>query len=594
MMNFSIALVTLLLPSAVSAQRQLRTERGKPSVDEKRPQPDKITSVVERPQPDKFTSTIDFDVEVKPIKPPIGFLRPTQRPTRKIDNQEANAVRAPVPGLKEQHKRPSLRFLPPALNFCTQMMKDCPRESHPIIASKSTPRPYFAHRFPAICEKPNPYAPGTCVYPGPTSSPTIAAITTDAPTTCLCASPGIVPDECELDILIDMMEMDVALNHNLAHSTKITTEGGANGCLMNFPPMRLEPENNFLNDPLNHLEAIKNNWHSHPDTCIDVSSADMLQFAMFFVVVRQSNLIEPLNLGTPNVIAKRNLLKTGFAWGRPDETQCDTMWVDNLPGFSPPNDGNIAGPNGRCAAAGGEIKTKMMDRNGFTAEEATVLIGAHTIGLVRNTFGSGSFAGPWVSDGADNATPDGPVFNNKYHDFLINTIVANDASQFAAPSPGIVPFTMQFGDWFRDVPNDLDHLDTDIALAFPSENLGMHPDFSVHSAAFAGNNAFFLSKFMAAMDKMGKLGVSVTLQPANAPCSCSSRRRLQEDNGFGKSFISLNDALALARDLGNATSWALMQNLDTQQGRIEEIQKLTTPEHVIGTPRDSKLFDGQS
>ena len=204
----------------------------------------------------------------------------------------------------------------------------------------------------------------------------------------------------------------------------------------------------------------------------------------------------------------------------------------------------------------------------------------------------------WVSDGADNATPDGPVFNNKYHDFLINTIVANDASQFAAPSPGIVPFTMQFGDWFRDVPNDLDHLDTDIALAFPSENPGMHPDFSVHSAAFAGSNAFFLSKFMAAMEKMGKLGVTVALQPASTPCSCSSRRRLQEENnGLGKSSISLEDALVLARDLGNATSWALMQNLDTQQGRIEEIRELTTPERVISIdpPKDtgSRLFDGK-
>ena len=79
-----------------------------------------------------------------------------------------------------------------------------------------------------------------------------------------------------------------------------------------------------MNDPLNHLEAIKNNWHSHPDTCINVSSADMLQFAMFFAVVRQSNMIEPLNLATPNVIAKRNLLKTGFAWGRPDEVRPET------------------------------------------------------------------------------------------------------------------------------------------------------------------------------------------------------------------------------------------------------------------------------
>ena len=121
----------------------------------------------------------------------------------------------------------------------------------------------------------------------------------------------------------------------------------------------------------------------------------------------------------------------------------------------------------------------------------------------------------------------------------------------------------------------------------------MHPDFSVHSAAFAGSNAFFLSKFMAAMDKMGKLGVSVALQPASTPCSCSSRRRLQDRNDFGKSFISLNDALVLARDLGNATSWALMQNLDTQQGRIEEIQKLTTPERVIDPPKDTGLFGGK-
>ena len=89
----------------------------------------------------------------------------------------------------------------------------------------------------------------------------------------------------------------------------------------------------------------------------------------------------------------------------------------------------------------------------------------------------------WVTDGADNATPDGPVFNNKYHDFLINTIVANDASQFAAASPGIVPFTMQFPDWFRDVPNDLDHLDTDIAVSVL--------DYACHSCA-CSNSSFQL------------------------------------------------------------------------------------------------------
>ena len=53
-----------------------------------------------------------------------------------------------------------------------------------------------------------------------------------------------------------------------------------------------------------------------------------------------------------------------FKWGRPDEDNCDIMWTDNLPGFSPGTSNDL---QDRCIAAGGEIKEKMMDRNGFTA-----------------------------------------------------------------------------------------------------------------------------------------------------------------------------------------------------------------------------------
>ena len=118
-------------------------------------------------------------------------------------------------------------------------------------------------------------------------------------------------------------------------------------------------------------QDIKDFWNNHPQTCIDVSSADIIQFAAFFALVRQSQ-------GQGLTPAKRDIL-TGntpalgnviFHWGRPDEANCDTLWTDNLPGFSPAGGSSI--PT-RCTAAGGEIKEKMMDRNGFTARKLLLL-----------------------------------------------------------------------------------------------------------------------------------------------------------------------------------------------------------------------------
>merc|ERR1712127_981085 len=138
-------------------------------------------------------------------------------------------------------------------------------------------------------------------------------------------------------------------------------------------------------------------------------------------------------------------------------------------------------------------------------EEATALIGAHTIGLLRNTFGS--FGGPWVPSGADNATPEGPIMNNEFHDFLKNGIAQNNVADFVSnPLPSVAPFTIVFPDWFKDQPMNRNHLDTDVVLAFPSN--GAHPDYAPATAAFANDNAVFLSKFFQALQKMSSLGVT--------------------------------------------------------------------------------------
>lgn len=218
---------------------------------------------------------------------------------------------------------------------------------------------------------------------------------------CECTDPSIIPDWCEVDVLIDIMETHVLAAHELLpqwlrasfHDAgtfdKDANVGGANGCLLNHLPMRNEPENAFLHLPLNTLMDIKNEWENHPSTCISISSSDLLQFAAFFATIRQTQIPESLTSGTPTVAAKRDRLKQ-FLWGRQDERNCDILWVENLPSNPSTSGGGIPG---RCTAAGREIKTKMMNKNGFTAEEATVLIGAHTIGMIRNTFGPG-FAGP--------------------------------------------------------------------------------------------------------------------------------------------------------------------------------------------------------
>jgi hypothetical protein len=242
------------------------------------------------------------------------------------------------------------------------------------------------------------------------------------------------------------------------------------------------------------------------------------------------------------------------------------------------------------------------------SEEATALIGAHSIGMTRHTFGS-TLAGPvskqymlylilnkssssfiisqlhdpryacasshfviicssyiisqWVPSGADNATPCelhrcgifahdcrlplshtsifivvfllcsvGPKFGNAFHNFLEYSIVEDDAISF---STNIAIFNNPFGTWMRvdpgppaGFPMGLNFLDTDIALAFPSLDLTRHPDFDGYTTTFADDESTFLGTFFKALEKMGQLGVTVTLKHATIciPCGDSFKGEL--------------------------------------------------------------------
>ena len=349
--------------------------------------------------------------------------------------------------------------------------------------------------------------------------------------------------------------------HDAGTFNQGTGEGGANGCLMSHPAMRNEPENGFLDVAINTLEAIKNNWENLENTCIDVSGADVIQFAGLFAAVRQT--------GTPGITASKIAQLLQFEWGRPDEGSCQVRWCRNLPDFDLGTENVL--PT-RCMMAGKEIKEKMMDSNGFTSEEATALIGAHTIGLTRNRFNA-HLAAPWVENGADNFTPEGPVFSNSFFDFLENRIIANSTTEFALNK---APFTQLFPNWAQtNNPTNgvkLNYLDTDLALAFPPRNPSDHPDYHVHTAAFSKDLTFFLTTFFKAMKKMGKLGIVESLRVPSRCTICQSG---------GAETLSETEVEQVVADVLQAVSAAEDTIADAQEEQKEAIVERTTVTHVF-------------
>mmetsp|Transcript_41306 Transcript_41306/g.125002 ORF Transcript_41306/g.125002 Transcript_41306/m.125002 type:complete len:438 (-) Transcript_41306:315-1628(-) len=382
-----------------------------------------------------------------------------------------------------------------------------------------------------ICVKPYNSATGTCQGGGP--SPTAAPVSKGD---CPCDKPRHIPTECEVKHLIELLDDAVSIDHGFApqnlrasfhdagtFNQNVPGEGGANGCLMNHPPMLLQGENAFLDPPITKLRSIKNFWEAHEDTCCDerclrVSSADIIQFAGLFATQRQRDDSAPV--GTIDPAKQAALL--AYQWGRPDELNCVPAWTENLPGMNPPGLTIMD----RCPAAGMEIEEKMMHRNGFTKTEANVLIGAHTIGRIRNTFGG---PGPWALNGDDTATPEGGVFDNAFHKFLEFDVAATDVPSF---DTNTAAFDETFPNWFRVSSGPLatvSHLDSDVTLKLSP--LGPLPDFTSDTTSFANDNAGFLARFDKAFDKMTKLGVDKNILSLPKPC-CDGKSSEQLAAGF--------------------------------------------------------------
>jgi hypothetical protein len=112
----------------------------------------------------------------------------------------------------------------------------------------------------ASCHSPTPAPDNTSSNnpsTNPSSNPSITIISTVNNTStnlsskCPCKDPKIIPDRCEVDILIDMLESHVLADRKLASQWTRAAfhdagtfdvnipEGGANGCLLNDPLMRL-------------------------------------------------------------------------------------------------------------------------------------------------------------------------------------------------------------------------------------------------------------------------------------------------------------------------------------------------------------------
>jgi hypothetical protein len=323
---------------------------------------------------------------------------------------------------------------------------------------------------------------------------------------------------------------------------------------MYHPDMRNEPENGHLEIAINTLETLRDNWELLNSTCIDISCADVTQFAGLFAAVRQTN--------TPGLTDDKIAQLLKFEWGRRDEPNCQVGWCRNLPGFILGTEDVLSS---RCRMAGKEIKNKMMDRNGFTSEEATALIGAHTIGLTRNKFGP-KHAAPWVEEGADDFTPEGPVFNNAFFGFLETRITANSTTDFDL-NPA--PFNVLFHTWVQTAPPNgtkLSYIDTDLVLAFPPRNASDHPDYHVHTAAFSNNNTLFLTTFYEALTKMGKLGVKEKLL-VPSPCT------ICKDDAESLTTTVVNK---VQDDVSDAVSAALETIAVSQEEQKEAIINQTT------------------
>ena len=180
-------------------------------------------------------------------------------------------------------------------------------------------------------------------------------------------------------------------------------------------------------------------------------------------------------------------------------------------------------------------------------------------------------------------------FDNEYHEWLIDILEAHDASNFMPGTTprNMKPFDKEFPNWFQvsqvpDNPNlKLDHLDSDLVLAFPSLSHSYYPNYREDTLRFAASNDVFLQTFFPALDKMSKLGVAVRLQSPGSGCACGSDGI--SNSNFATDGSEYEHLVEEIKDIGSALALAEEELEAKQYKRKDEISLVTTPLHVAGS-----------
>ena len=188
-----------------------------------------------------------------------------------------------------------------------------------------------------------------------------------------------------------------------------------------------------------------------------------------------------------------------------------------------------------------------------------------------------------------------PEFDNEYHDWLINKLEADRVAEFqkTMDPENMKPFDKEFLNWFqvspevtRDPNLKLDHLDSDLVLAFPSlfpllSDSHHYPNYHEDTVRFAESNDVFLQTFFPALDKMSKLGVDVHLQSPGSGCACGSGGT--SNSNYATAESEYEHLVEEIKDIGSALALAEEELEAKQYKRKDEISLVTTPLHVAGS-----------
>jgi hypothetical protein len=200
-----------------------------------------------------LTPTTDSASKI-PTKPPEGQ---SKHPTKPPEGQSKHPTKPP-----DGNGTPTTGGGGPIYGDRTEVPSFAPSESCNLECKVDTD-------CPQVCKQDYPFnGVGTCVSGDISRRPTFAL--TDKPTfgpkECPCDNPKTIPTKCEVDILIDMMDIAVQSSvknlgqwvrmsfHDAGTFDQTMPEGGANGCLLNDPSMRAllhESKYSFLGSTLN-------------------------------------------------------------------------------------------------------------------------------------------------------------------------------------------------------------------------------------------------------------------------------------------------------------------------------------------------------